>query len=150
MTSTDHAELVAARKRIRELETELAVHRRATELLRRGAPPKRRFAAIEVMAADGLPVQLACRVPGVSESGYYAWRIRSPSARALRHAWLTDQIRQSTDSRGVYGSRRMHAELTLGHGLTVGHDAVALLMRRAGIQGVSGRRPRPSTRPHRR
>ena len=34
VTSTEHAELVAARKRIRELETELAIHRRATELLK--------------------------------------------------------------------------------------------------------------------
>lgn len=32
MTSTDHAELVAARKRIAELEDELAIHRRAAEL----------------------------------------------------------------------------------------------------------------------
>ena len=32
LTSTGHAELVAARKRIAELENELAIHRRATEL----------------------------------------------------------------------------------------------------------------------
>ena len=43
------------------------------------------------------------------------------------------------DSRGVYGYRRVHAELTLGHGITVGHEAVHLLMRRAGIEGISGR-----------
>ena len=40
MTSGDHAELVAARKRIAELEAELAVHRRATELLGDVVPPK--------------------------------------------------------------------------------------------------------------
>jgi transposase-like protein len=34
------AELVAARRRIRELETELAVTRRAAELLREAVPPK--------------------------------------------------------------------------------------------------------------
>ena len=34
ITSAEQAELVAARKRIRELEIELAVHRRATELLK--------------------------------------------------------------------------------------------------------------------
>lgn len=34
VTSAEHAELAAAKKRIRELETELAVHRRATELLK--------------------------------------------------------------------------------------------------------------------
>ncbi|WP_431947237.1 transposase [Actinacidiphila sp. bgisy167] len=36
----DTAELTAARKRIAELETELAVHRRATELLRDVVSPK--------------------------------------------------------------------------------------------------------------
>ena len=34
LTSTEKAELAAAKKRIRELETELAIHRRATELLK--------------------------------------------------------------------------------------------------------------------
>lgn len=40
ITSTDHAELVAARKRIAELETELVIHRRATQLLGDVVPPK--------------------------------------------------------------------------------------------------------------
>ena len=34
VTTVEQAELAAARKRIRELETELAIHRRATELLK--------------------------------------------------------------------------------------------------------------------
>jgi len=40
MTSSDHAELVAARKRIAELENELAIHRKAAELLSDVLPPK--------------------------------------------------------------------------------------------------------------
>lgn len=40
MTSVEHAELVAARKRIAELEAEVAVHRRAAELLARVVSPK--------------------------------------------------------------------------------------------------------------
>ena len=40
MTSTDHAELVAARQRIAELENELAIHRRAAELLGDVVSPK--------------------------------------------------------------------------------------------------------------
>jgi len=76
----------------------------------------------------------------VSESGFYAWRARPPSERAIRHAWLTDLIRKiHLDFRGVYGYRRVHAELTLGHGLAVGEEAVWLLMRKAGLQGLSGR-----------
>ena len=92
------------------------------------------------MAAEALPVQLACRVLSVSESGYYAWRDRPPSARAIRHAWLTDVIAGvHRDSRETYGARWVHAELTMGLGVTGGHCAVELLMRRAGIAGLSGR-----------
>ena len=40
MSSTDQAELVAARKRIAELESELAIHRRAADLLGDVVPPK--------------------------------------------------------------------------------------------------------------
>ncbi len=40
LTSPERAELAAAKKRIAELETELAVHRRATELLGKVVRPK--------------------------------------------------------------------------------------------------------------
>jgi len=40
LATGERAELLAARKRIRELETELAVHRRATELLKERPDPK--------------------------------------------------------------------------------------------------------------
>lgn len=92
------------------------------------------------MAKEDLPVQLVCRVLGISESGYYDRKTRAPAQRTIRHAWLTDLIRQvNIDSRGTYGSRRVHAELTLGHGVPVGHGAVEMLMHRAGIAGAAGR-----------
>ncbi|GAB2755711.1 hypothetical protein GCM10027020_04830 [Nocardioides salsibiostraticola] len=54
---------------------------------------------------------------------------------------LTDLITQvHLDSHGIYGARRIHAELTLGRGVIVGHNQVELLMRRAGLAGVTGRR----------
>jgi transposase-like protein len=40
LTSTARAELAAARRRITELEAELAVHRRAAELLKVSTDPK--------------------------------------------------------------------------------------------------------------
>jgi hypothetical protein len=95
------------------------------------------------MASEKLPVQLACRVLGVAESGYYDWRSRPPSARSLRHAWLTEQIQAVHQaSLGTYGSRRVHAELRLGLGIVVGHGAVEMLMRRAGLVGLPGRKRR--------
>ena len=99
------------------------------------------------MAGEGRPVQVATRVLRVPESGYYLWRSRPASARAVRHAWLTEVIEAvHTASRGVYGARRVHAELTLGHRMTVSHGAVELRMHRAGLKGLPGnrrRRPKP-------
>jgi transposase InsO family protein len=58
--------------------------------------------------------------------------------RSVRHAWLTEVIRQApAASRGVYGARRVHTELTLGRGIAVGHGQVTVLMHRAGIKGLA-------------
>ncbi len=63
------------------------------------------------MRTEGLSTQVACRVLGVSESAFYDWRSRPPSARAIRQAWLTDLISQiHQQSRGTYGARRVHAD----------------------------------------
>ena len=100
------------------------------------------------MAAEDLPVALACRILGVSDAGYYTWRNRPPSPRSIRHAWFTDVIAGvHQDSRQTYGARRVHAELTMGLGIVVGHCAVEMLMQRAGMQGLSGR-PRFRRVPH--
>lgn len=98
-----------------------------------------------MIASEGRSIQLACRVLGVSESGFYDWRGRAPSPRAIRQAWLVDLIREiHVESFQVYGAPRVHAELTLGRGITVGHNTIALLMRRNGIKGLPNRRrPRP-------
>ncbi|WNM23305.1 IS3 family transposase [Demequina capsici] len=94
-----------------------------------------------MIAAEGLPVQVACRVLAVSEAGLYEARKRAPSERSIRHAMLTDLIADiHQDCHGIYGARRVHAELTIGRGIAVGHGQVELLMKRAGLQGVSGRR----------
>jgi hypothetical protein len=97
------------------------------------------------MVAEGKPIQVACRVTNIPESTYYAWKSRPPSARSIRHVWLTDVITQvHAASRGTYGSRRVHAELTLGQHISVGREAVATLMRRAGISGNVGTPKRKS------
>jgi len=74
-----------------------------------------------------------CRLLGVSSSGYYAWRERPPSLRALHDAELTEIIRKiHVDSRGTYGVPRVHAEL--------GDDFDIHCMRAAGIVGCHRRR----------
>ncbi|WP_460832537.1 IS3 family transposase [Nocardioides hungaricus] len=61
---------------------------------------------------------------------------------------LTDLIAQiHTECHGIYGARRVHAELTIGRGILVGHGQVELLMQRAGLQGISGRKKWRRIRP---
>jgi len=100
------------------------------------------------MAAQGHAVQVATRVLSTSESGFYAWRTRAPSQRSIRHVILTDAIRQIyAASNGIYGARRVHADLALGRGIQVWHGTVSMLMARDGLKGVAGRpkwhRPHP-------
>lgn len=85
------------------------------------------------------------RVLCVSRSGYYASQSRGPSARSLRDAELTEQIRAiHACSRGTYGAPRIRAELA-ELGIAVGKKRVARLMATAGIEGVSRRRKKPKT-----
>lgn len=87
-----------------------------------------------------LSVRTLCRVLKVSRSGFYAWRDRPPSPRALADAVLTERIRQiHVASDGNYGSPNIHAELR-DEGTRVGRKRVARLMRQARIRGVSRRR----------
>jgi len=84
---------------------------------------------------------VACRVLNVSRSGYYEWCDRPVSDRARENELLVKYIEQiHADSRGTYGSPRVHAELTLGLGLSVNRKRVARLMREAGIQGLYRRK----------
>jgi putative transposase len=85
-----------------------------------------------------------CRVLGVSRAGFYAWERRAPCDRELSDAWLTEKIRAiHAKSQGTYGSRRIHAELRLEHGIRVGKKRVERLMV---LAGISGELPRPRKR----
>jgi putative transposase len=69
---------------------------------------------------------VACRVLAVSRSGYYDWLGRPASLRHQENELLLKQIEQiHIDSRHTYGSPRVHAELTLGLGLSVNLKRVA-------------------------
>jgi putative transposase len=80
------------------------------------------------------PVRLMCKALGLSASGYYAWRSRPESRRAIVNRALLDDIRLiHAQSSGTYGSPRVHAILR-GHDRRVGLSRIERLMRRAGIQ----------------
>jgi putative transposase len=89
---------------------------------------------------------VACRLLGVSRSGYYEWKDRPPSVREQENELLLKHIEKvHAESRTTYGSPRVHAELSMALGLPVNVKRVARLMRQAGIQGLYRRRRRGCT-----
>ncbi len=62
-----------------------------------------------------MDVAVACRLLGVSRSGYYEWKGRPESARGSANKDVLKLIeRIHAESRGSYGSPRVTAELRLG------------------------------------
>lgn len=85
-------------------------------------------------------MSMMCRVLEVSRAGYYAWQHREPSARAKQNVELVAEITEiHEDSRGTYGSPRVHAELR-ERGFEVSRKRVARHMRDHGL--VGRRRPK--------
>jgi transposase InsO family protein len=88
---------------------------------------------------------MMCRVLKVSRSGFYAWRVRPESQRAKTDRHLIRVIRRlHTDSKGVYGSPKITADLR-DEGYRYGRHKVARLMRLAGLKGCPKRRFRVTT-----
>ena len=93
------------------------------------------------LTGQGFMVSHACRALGVSESGYYAWRVRPASARKLRWIWLAGEITDvHRESGGTYGAHRIRAELRYGRSIQAGHNQIARIMRDIGLHGTPHRR----------
>ena len=85
--------------------------------------------------AEQFPVTMMCRVLEVSSSGYYSWRGRLPSQRAVANELLEQEVRDLfKSSRQTYGSPRIYRDLR-AKGNVCGVNRIAKLMREAGIQG---------------
>jgi putative transposase len=109
---------------------------------------------------DELGVEPICTVLAeaglqIAPSTYYAAKTRKPSARAVADQERLALIRQvHADNYGVYGVRKVHAELTR-RGHEIARCTVHRLMRAEGLRGVSrAKGPRttvpgtgPDTRP---
>jgi putative transposase len=78
-----------------------------------------------------------CDLYGVSASGYYTWRSRPPSQRAVEDKEILERIKAAFDrSRQTYGSPRIHQALRR-QGDPVGRRRVERIMRENGIKACS-------------
>lgn len=75
-----------------------------------------------------IEISFSCETCEASRSGYYDWRGRPPSERALENARLVDDIKRvHAKSRGLYGSPRV-AEALKNEGQLCNEKRVARLM----------------------
>jgi putative transposase len=93
----------------------------------------------------GVPHAFCCRILNVSESWFYKWRDRQPTARQQRRAALDAAVTVSFDDSGgtpgTYGSPRVWEDLVAA-GWKVSVNTVAASMARQGLQGRSPKRKR--------
>ena len=100
---------------------------------------------IAALTGQGYDVKRCCRILGVAPSGYFSWRRRAPSPAQLRREWLRGLISQiHASSRGVYGYRRIRAELKLGWQIAVSNKLVHKLMAEARLKGLPSCKQRKS------
>jgi transposase InsO family protein len=91
-------------------------------------------------------IERMCRLLDLSRSGYYAWRLRPKSIRALENERLMVDIRAIyAEGRGEYGSPTIHRVLK-EQGRSIGNRRVARLMREHGLRSKIRRRFRVTTR----
>jgi putative transposase len=106
-----------------------------------------RFALIDE-AKKEFPVHRLCRVLGVSQSGYFAWKSRPASRRQHGDMVLLAHVRSAFAlSHGTYGSPRMTRELQ-DSGLAIGRRRTARLMRENGLRARQKRRFKRTTDSH--
>jgi putative transposase len=101
-------------------------------------------------ASHGVPYAVACRALGVSESWFFKWHGRPPTAAEQRRAEVDAAVRAAFDaSKGTYGSPRIHAGLVAA-GWRISEKTVAKSMARQGLAGRVKKRRKGLTRPDKR
>jgi len=95
---------------------------------------------------DIFTIKAMARVLDVSRSGYYAWRYRPKSKRAVENELLLKEIAKSfQDSCCNYGSPRIYRDIK-EQGLACGRNRIARLMRYNGLVARSQRRYKRSSK----
>ncbi|MGW5229382.1 IS3 family transposase [Nocardia niigatensis] len=91
-TRSESAELRDARRRIRLLEQENEVLRRAAAYLSQAQIPKRLYPLVKELAAEGIPVAVTCRVLQLARQPYYRWLAEPVTAGELAEAYRANAL----------------------------------------------------------
>ena len=139
VSTVEGAELKAARRRIRELEAELAAVKRVSELFddERVMRPKDLYPIVAALGAEGHGLKASWGLLGVSSAGFFHWRGRPLAPRAVRRASLAEVVIEIwQQSRRCYRWRRIRAELAHSWGHHASRKLLRSIMREHDICGL--------------
>ncbi|MFB0633537.1 IS3 family transposase [Streptomyces sp. AB3(2024)] len=91
-SSQESAELRDARRRIKLLEQENEVLRRAAAYLSQAHLPKRIYPLVKELAGDGVPVTVTCRVLKLARQPYYRWLDQPVADSVLEEAYRANAL----------------------------------------------------------
>ncbi|MDE4059829.1 IS3 family transposase [Phaeobacter gallaeciensis] len=138
-----HAELKRLRRENAVLKQERDILKKAAAFFAKDGKSMS-FAFIEAEKAS-FPISGMCRVLGVSQSGFFAWRGRPACQRQKQDLICLAHIRTAFAlSNGTYGSPRMHRDL-IDDGHRIGRHRTARLMRENGLVARQKRRFKRTT-----
>ena len=140
------AELKRLRRENEILRQEREILKTGHNFFRQGGKSMR-FRLVD-QAKKEFPVHRLCKVLGVSQSGYFAWKNRPASWRQRQDVILLAHVRSAFSlSNETYGSPRMTRELQ-DAGFAIGRRRTARLMRENGLQAREKRRFKRTTDSH--
>ncbi|HFD8837609.1 TPA: IS3 family transposase [Salmonella enterica] len=136
------SEVLQLRKELNEARLERDVLKKATGVFCTGVAEK--YALIEQWRQE-FPVEVMCRVFGVSRSGYYDWAQHKPSDRKQSDERLKLEIKVAhIRTRETYGTRRLQTELA-DNGIIIGRDRLARLRKELELRCKQKRKYRATT-----